>query len=172
MNKRIISLCLALVLLLCLLPAAAPTVAAAGDVAINETNFPDASFRSYVSEELDENGDGVLSPTEIASIKWIDCNTRGIASLQGIEFFVALERLDCSHNVLTSLDAVYNENLTHLDCADNNLFILDPSIFPSLKALVCYYNKLSMLDLSANPKLRWVSCHDNKMYNLQGAQVR
>ena len=40
MNKRILSLCLALALLLCLLPAA-PTAAAAGDVAINETNFPE-----------------------------------------------------------------------------------------------------------------------------------
>ena len=74
MNKRIISLCLALVLLLCLLPAAAPTAAAAGDVAINETNFPDEIFRGYVSEDLDQNGDGVLSPTVISNIRRLITN--------------------------------------------------------------------------------------------------
>ena len=63
MNKRIISLCLALVLLLCLLPSV-PTAAAEEDVAINETNFPDENFRSYVSGNCDPNGDGVLSAAE------------------------------------------------------------------------------------------------------------
>ena len=65
MNKRIISLCLALVLLLCLLPAASPTVAAAGDVAINETNFPDEKFRNIV-KQYDIDSDNILSPDEIA----------------------------------------------------------------------------------------------------------
>ena len=116
MNKRIISLCLALVLLLCLLPAAAPTAAAAGDVAINETNFPDDIFRSYVSEIFDQNGDGILSPDEIENAISIDCSWKGISSLKGIEYFTAINTLYCGHNQLTALDVSRNTALKTLGC--------------------------------------------------------
>ena len=36
------------------------------DTAINETNFPDANFRTYVSRSFDSNSDGTLSDEEIA----------------------------------------------------------------------------------------------------------
>jgi hypothetical protein len=41
-------------------------------VAINETNFPDDTFRKYVSDEFDTDGDGVLSTDEIAAVTYID----------------------------------------------------------------------------------------------------
>lgn len=34
-------------------------------VAVNETNFPDSTFRDYVLSNFDVDGDSVLSPTEI-----------------------------------------------------------------------------------------------------------
>ena len=45
--------------------------AAQGDVKINSTNFPDKGFRKYVSENIDLNKDGVLSKSEIKSVKTI-----------------------------------------------------------------------------------------------------
>lgn len=39
--------------------------AATASVTINAANFPDSNFRSYVSEEIDTNSDGVLSGREI-----------------------------------------------------------------------------------------------------------
>ena len=36
-----------------------------GDVAINETNFPDDGFRDFVAD-FDSNGDEILSTAEIA----------------------------------------------------------------------------------------------------------
>ena len=74
------------------------------DVSITEENFPDDSFRNYVSEELDSDGDGVLSDEEIASVSSISVGSYGIDSLKGIEYFTALENLDCSGNYLSELD--------------------------------------------------------------------
>lgn len=38
----------------------------AGNVAINETNFPDDAFRNYISKKFDRNNDKVLSEYEIS----------------------------------------------------------------------------------------------------------
>ncbi len=46
--------------------------AATGDVQIDATNFPDETFRSYVSKEFDADGNGVLSTTEITEVTEID----------------------------------------------------------------------------------------------------
>ncbi len=48
--KRLLSTLLCLCMVVGLLPAVA--FAADGDVAINETNFPDANFRNFVSSTL------------------------------------------------------------------------------------------------------------------------
>ena len=126
MNKRIISLCLALVLLLCLLPAAAPTAAADGDVAINETNFPDPNFRACVSN-FDQNGNGVLSREEIAGVTAIDCAYCEITSLKGIEYFTSLKTLFCSYNQLKTLDLSACTALDVLLCDNNQLTALNVS---------------------------------------------
>ena len=40
--------------------------AALADVEINETNFPDANFRAYVTDTFDKNGDRILEDEETA----------------------------------------------------------------------------------------------------------
>ena len=37
-------------------------------LAIDATNFPDATFRSWISDKLDTEGDGYLSDEEIAAV--------------------------------------------------------------------------------------------------------
>ncbi|MBQ2328576.1 MAG: leucine-rich repeat domain-containing protein, partial [Oscillospiraceae bacterium] len=165
MNKRIISLCLSFVLLLCLLPAA-PTAAAAGDVAINETNFPDANFRSYVSGNFDQNGDGILSPAEIEIVTHMSCSDFGIASLKGIEYFTAMKTLYCGHNQLTSLDVSGCTALEELYCFNNQLTSLDVSKNTALKKLLCYYNQLTALDVSRNTALEYLDCTINQLTSL------
>ena len=64
---------------------------AATGVAINETNFPDANFRRYVSSCCDLNGDDVLSDSEIAEKSFLYFGAWGINSFDGIQFFTALE---------------------------------------------------------------------------------
>ena len=53
-------------------------------VAIDNTNFPDANFRTIV-KNFDTNKDGNLSDTEIAAVEKIYCTKKGITNLKGIE---------------------------------------------------------------------------------------
>ena len=105
-TKRILTLALCLALALTLLP---PSPAqAAGEVAVNATNFPDANFRAYVSANCDTDGDKKLSASEIAEVTEISCASKGISSLKGVEHFTALTRLNCELNQLTTLDVSKN----------------------------------------------------------------
>ncbi|MBR7074375.1 MAG: leucine-rich repeat domain-containing protein, partial [Oscillospiraceae bacterium] len=122
---KLLSLLLCLALALALLPSV--PAQAAGDVAINATNFPDANFRSYVSGNCDSNGDGKLSAREIAAVTYIGCFNKNIASLKGIEHFTALTELYCYNNQLTALDVSGCTALTKLWCGVNRLTSLDVS---------------------------------------------
>ena len=96
-------------------------------VAIDNTNFPDANFRSHVASLFDEDNDNYLSEEEINEVKFINCANEGISDLTGISHFTALETFNCFNNQLTSLDVSKNTALTYLDCGDNQLTSLDIS---------------------------------------------
>ena len=155
MKKKLLSILLCLVMVVGSLPTAA---FAAGYVEINETNFPDAKFRSFVKENLDKNKDDILDAMEIASVKMIEANKMGIKSLEGVGFFTALETLKCWDNELTGLDLSKNTALKNLQCSNSKLQSLDLSQNPNLTQLYCGRNPLTTLDLSKNAKLKVLNC--------------
>ena len=155
MKKKLLSILLCLVMVVGLLPTAA---FAAGYVEINETNFPDAKFRSFVKENLDKNKDNILDAGEIAAVKKIEANKMGIKSLEGVGFFTALETLKCWDNELTGLDLSKNTALKDLQCSNSKLQSLDLSQNPNLTQLYCGENPLTTLDLSKNAKLKVLDC--------------
>ena len=148
------------VLLLCL------CAGAAAQVEINETNFPDGTFRAYVTRNFDSNGDKVLSDAEIALATRIDVRGMGIQSLQGIEYFAALEYLNCSDNNLTRLDVSGCTALEELICHVNNLTRLDVSGCTALEELICHFNNLTSLDVSRCTALEWLWCDGNNLTSL------
>ena len=91
-------------------------------IAINETNFPDANFRSYLLSE-DYGSDGVITDAEIAEVASIDVSGGwyNIASLKGIESFTALTTLNCYGNQLTALNVSGCTKLKYLDCYENQI---------------------------------------------------
>ena len=136
--KRIKSLFAAMIL--CLLFAPVLTVykaeAANGDVAVNATNFPDSNFRAYVSENIDTDGNGVLSSSECEAVIQMNVAVREITSLKGVEFFTGLQLhiyslfdklfLECNSHVLK------NENPQlerRINLEKTCLFILPCSCF-------------------------------------------
>ena len=155
MKKKLLSILLCLVMVVGSLPTAA---FAAGYVEINETNFPDAKFRSFVKENLDKNKDDILDAMEIAAVKMIEANKMGIKSLEGVGFFTALETLKCWDNELTGLDLSKNTALKDLQCSNSKLQSLDLSQNPNLTQLYCGRNPLTTLDLSKNAKLKVLNC--------------
>ena len=123
-------------------------------VEINETNFPDDIFRSYVSEEFDKDNDGRLTYQGEANSNYfnnaIDVSNKGISSLKGIEHFPYLETLKCANNNLTSLDVSKLSQLMELECYCNQLTSLNVTKekeYYGLRKLVCYQNKLTRLDI-------------------------
>ena len=130
-------------------------------VAIDNTNFPDANFRTIV-KNFDTNKDGNLSDTEIAAVEKIYCTKKGITNLKGIEYFTALKKLKCFENQLTSLDVSKNTALTYLDCYSNQLTSLDVSKNTALTGLYCSNNQLTELDVSKNTALTELNCSKNK----------
>ena len=134
-------------------------------VAIDNTNFPDANFRTIV-ENYDTNKDSSLSDTEIAAVEEIDCYDKGISNLKGIEYFTALRSLNCGCNQLTSLDVSKNTTLTKLYCKKNQLTVLDVSKNTALTYLRCNYNQLTSLDVSKNTALTKLYCFSNQLTSL------
>lgn len=93
-------------LLLSLL-ALLPLSTAWASVEINETNFPDESFRSWVNRQY--GSDGLLSDVEIQSATNIVITSAyDIKNLKGIEYFTEVKSLSYIHHQLTSLDVSKN----------------------------------------------------------------
>lgn len=148
------------------------------DVEINEKNFPDGIFRNWLLSQ-DYGSDGVLTKSEIARVKSIDVRLASgkiedgdisqngkIQSLQGIEYFAALEVLYCGNNELISLDVSKNTVLKELYCWHTNLTSLDVSKNKSLLILNCNYSKVTELNVSKNTALTSLSCNHNSIYAL------
>ena len=136
-----------------------------GNLKISAINFPDENFRNGLLAQFYGN-DGVLTEEEIAEVTSIDVTYKGIESLQGIEFFTALQRLYCNRNQLTSLDLSKNTALTSLYCDDNQLTSLDVTKNTALQRLNCNKNQLTSLDVSKNTKLTSLNCGGNQFTSL------
>lgn len=164
MRKRLLSILLLCCMVLTLLPTAA---FAAGDVNINETNFPDTNFRQYVKDEFDRDGNEVLSADEIAAADTIFVTGKPITSIEGIAYFTALTNLMCSNTKLTTLDTSYNTELVFLECNEvSTLTSLNVSQNTKLKDLRCNDNALADLNLTNNTALEKLECGGNEFTTL------
>ncbi|MDO5037321.1 MAG: stalk domain-containing protein [Tissierellia bacterium] len=150
--KRSLALALALVMVLGMVPWGLSPVFAEGEVAINDTNFPDATFRQYISDnfDTDEPKDGSLSQEELDAVTKIDVEKKEITDLKGLEHFKNLKKLDCFGNALSQIDLSQNTALEYLQCGKNQLKTLDLRNNTKLQKLYCYKNNLTSLDLSQN----------------------
>ena len=90
--------------------------------------IPDANFKAYLvgNSSINTNGDTEIQISEASAFGGIIfCANLGISDLTGIEAFTALTVLNCSSNLITSLDVSNNTALTELFCYDNQLTSLD-----------------------------------------------
>ena len=131
-------------------------------VYINNTNFPDATFRNYVGD-FDLNSNGYLTENEIDAVTEISVPMMNITSLKGIEYFTALTTLDCNSNKLTALDVTKNTALENLICVGNQLSALNVANCTTLYTLDCSENKLTTLDVTKNTALQMLYCNDNQL---------
>lgn len=155
----------------------APAQLAEGDVAINESSFPDPIFRAWVLNAANLDGigaDGILTKEEREAVTGILAKRLGIRDITGIELFPNLtfidfegnhiERVDLSgnpkllsvylrNNCLTAIDFTHNTQLKFIEVFDNRLTEIDLSMLPDLEFVHLDYNDLKVIDLSHNTKL-------------------
>ncbi|OUN05669.1 hypothetical protein B5G43_12215 [Flavonifractor sp. An92] len=125
------------------------------DVPVDSSTFPDPAFLSYV-QKRDTDGDGLLSQSERDAVTQMDLRKLGIQDLSGLEWFSALESLNCSENDLVSLELADFPALTSLTCNENTrLTELTLSGVPALEQLHCFDSGLSQLDLHGVPNLTY-----------------
>ena len=140
--------------------------AQSGGIAVNETNFPDDNFRTYISENCDIDGNGLLSESEIRDVLNIDCSGLPISTLEGIKYFTYLEYLTCMYNELQQLDVSNCTSLKELDCSSNELINLNVSGCSALVKLECAFNQLQQLDAGSCSSLNWLGCEGNQLQKL------
>ncbi len=126
-------------------------------VEINEKNFPDANFRTWLKQQS-YGEDGKITYDELEKVRTINVYKNEISSLKGIEFFSALVDLQCARNNITTLDVSHFPSLCYIQCEQNNISTLDVSKNPNMIGLWCRMNQIKALDLSCNARLRYLSC--------------
>lgn len=130
-------------------------------VAISEENFPDKNFRDFISKIYDKDRDGFFSAEEISAVTKIDCVSRYVENLKGIELFPYLKELWCMNNKITELDVSRNTLLQTLICANNRIGSLNVNNCAVLSKLNCSYNRLKELDVSDCITLRFLRTDGN-----------
>lgn len=133
-------------------------------IPVDEAHFPDEKFREYIKKNISDSG--FLTKDVIDNTKIIDVSIKDISDLTGIAYFVALEKLDCSINLLTSLDVSKNAALKNLNCGHNQLTSLNVSKNLALEKLLCWSNQITSLDVSKNLALEELSCRSNQLTSL------
>ena len=119
------------------------------------TYVPDNWFEAYLENNGMGNGiqyDDSVFTAAIDTVTYLDLSygagqAIGVFDLTGIEDFTNLEYLDCSYNLLTSIDLSQNTALEWFNVKFNQLNSLDVSHNTALTYLFCENNQLATLDL-------------------------
>ena len=128
----------------------------------------DPLFLQYLLSMYDSDADGKLVNEEAEAVETISACADGITTLDGVQYFRNLKRLDCCGSVwngsLTSLALNRNTALEVLKCSYNQLTSI--SLPSSLIEMECRFNKFQTLNLSGVPHLKRLDCFGNRLENL------
>jgi hypothetical protein len=153
------------------------------------TLIPDVNFENkLIALEIDSGAaDGRVLTSSINTLISLNVSNSSISDLTGIQYFKALQSIDCQKNNLTSLDLSKNGNLigincstnkltnfintsnlglTHLYCSSNQLTSLDVSKYTALTNLNFSSNKITTIDVSSSNLLVKLWCNSNLLSEL------
>jgi len=142
-------------------------------------NIPDANFKAKLLAaspsnttakdlagnyfKIDSNNDGEIQVSEAQNVGSLQLIDSIILSLEGISSFTNLIDLDCSYNLITSLDVTALIKLQSLNCNHNQITSLDVTTLIDLVNFFCSNNKLTSLDVKNLDLLRYFDCSSNEI---------
>jgi Leucine-rich repeat (LRR) protein len=136
-------------------------------IPVNQPNFPDPVFREFISNDVDLNRNGWLSPLEIEKCTGIGPEDLDFHNVKGIEFLTEMDNLliDGAPN-LTSIDLRANTKLEVIDICGNGLKEIKLEGLTKLYALYVESNALTEFDISALT-LETFFCYNNPLTSLE-----
>ena len=145
-------------------------------VAIDEKNFPDETFRSYVKENFDSDDDGYLSDEEINHVDSLNLYADDCRNIEGAEIFKNLEYLDVSYTNIQTIDRKILIGLNTLDAQGTQIESIDLSLCKKLSIVrLSECLNLQKVNLSGCEQLTEASlysCKNLKDINLTGSKER
>ncbi len=144
-------------------------------------NIPDANFKAKLLAadvtnqiaygnggyiKIDSNNNGDIEVSEAVVLDSLNVDSSNINNLTGVSSFVNLKKIDCSFNILTSLDVSNLSNLKILYCNTNNLSSLNVTSLTNLDFLSCSFNLLTSLNLDGLVNIDYLDCYNNQLTNL------
>ena len=141
-------------------------------VAVASTNFPDETFRDYVSANCDTDGDGYLSTEEIAAVTTIDVAYRAQwnqwEEIPGDYDWVLPEAESFNTSAPYPADDISSASGVSSTLTEAESFgaatvgsitsLKGIEFFTALQKLYCYGNQITALDLSRNTELDTLAC--------------
>ena len=151
--------------------------------------FTCPDFLSMVREKLMKGSNEPIFVADVDTVKELNVSRRGIllgiTSLDGIEYFTGLIKLDAIDNQftiidlsnnaaleylnisrnyqLTSLDLSNNTKLEYLNVEDNQLTVIDLSNNTKLTHFIANWTQLTSIDLGNNIDLEYLSVQSNQL---------
>ena len=125
-------------------------------------NIPDYNFRTYLlnNPNINTNGDNQIQVSEAEAFTGtIDCSSKNINSLEGIEKFINLTELICYSNSIPYLNLNENKKLKSINCYNSQVRYIEISQCTELEVLGCGANLIDFLDTSNNLKLKTLNCN-------------
>ena len=110
----------------------------------------------------DDNQLTFLNLSENTKLRRLQCSGNQLTEIYGLE---SLTNLDCSNNLLTSLDVSNFPMLVDLACGGNSLTTLDLRQNAYLRSLYVEKNQLSTILLPENAPLKWLRIYGNQLKN-------
>ncbi|MDR0880451.1 MAG: cell wall-binding repeat-containing protein [Clostridioides sp.] len=135
--------------------------------------FPDANFRKALDDEhkINEVNYPSVNLNTFDNITELKLEDKAIKSVDGIEYFQNLQKIDLDKNNLTSLDLSNNKKLVKLICRDNFLTELDLTGLTEINYLNLDGNNVKDLNLKDQSKLLNLFARNNKMTRLDLSPV-
>jgi hypothetical protein len=120
--------------------------------------YPVADLGNGFNEIADTNGDGEIQEIEAEAVLGLVLVEQSIADLEGLQYFINLEEIDCSQNGLIDyVPTTFWPNLKYLESDMNNITTIDVSQNSFLEILILSLNPLTTIDVSQNPVLKELS---------------
>lgn len=121
-------------------------------------NFADPNLQQCVQEIISKKQWQALE-----QITSIECHSKNIRSLDGIEQLVNLQKLSLYNNNLTRAEVTKLPTLRHLNLAKNQIAQVTLAQLPSLAELYLFGNRLQEFQLQQLPALKLLKINDNRI---------